>query len=176
MTKPLEQLQQLLADAPTLFLNCGGVLNVGHGVVDHNGVITLDSGRPLFEYAPYLVDVLAPYPQVQVVLTTSWLQTLGVEKTISLLPDQLCRRVVDTTLHTSPRLGEVKEGTAKTMTVLRHAAKHGLMKWLALDDEAWGVPREFEPHFLHTKSETALGVPEARKHLQEWLAVNGGPQ
>jgi hypothetical protein len=171
-----EQSQHSLAYKPTLYLNYGGVLNVGHGVVDHNGVITLDSGRPPFEYAPYLVDILAPWPQVQIILTTSWLRSLGDEKTVALLPDELRRRVVDTTLHTPPRFGEIKDGTGKTMCVIRHSKKRGLTKWLALDDEAWGVPPGFEQHFLHTKSETALGALEARKQLREWLAVNGGLQ
>ncbi|MFM0617008.1 HAD domain-containing protein [Paraburkholderia nemoris] len=174
MIKPVEQSQQLLAAAPTLYLNYGGVLNAGHGLLDANAVITLDSGRPPFEYAPCLVDVLAPWPQVQIIVTTSWLQTLGAEKTIELLPDELRRRVMGTTLGTPPRLGEIKDGTAKTMSVIRHAAKHGLTRWLALDDEAWGVPSDFEQHFLHTDSETALGAPEARKHLREWLEAEHG--
>jgi hypothetical protein len=173
---PVKQSQHSLVDVPTLYLNLGGVLNVGHGLLDEFGDITLDTCRPLLEYAPYLVDVLTPYPQVQIVLTTSWLHSLGTGKTIALLPDELRHRVAGTTLGTPPRLAEIKDGTAKTMTVIRHAAKNYMTTWLALDDEAWGVPREFEPHFLHTKSETALGAPEARKHLREWLAVNGGPR
>jgi hypothetical protein len=39
--------------------------------------------------------------------------------------------------------------------------------------EAYGVPAEYEHHFLHTKSELALGTPEARQQLEAWLAVNG---
>ncbi|MFM0499050.1 HAD domain-containing protein [Paraburkholderia caffeinilytica] len=169
MTKPLEQPQQLLADEPTLFLNYGGVLSVGHGLVDHNGVITLDSGRPLLEFAPYLLEVLAPWPRVQLVVTSSWLHTLGAERTIAALPDQLRLRVVGTTLGTPPRFGEIRDGTAKTMTAIRHAAKHGLTTWLVVDDEAWGVPPGFEQHFLHTDPATALGSPEALKQLREWL-------
>jgi hypothetical protein len=169
MTEPVEQPRPSLADKPTLYLSFGGVLNIGHGLVDDNGVVTLDSSRPLFEFASYLVDVLTPWPQVQVIVTTSWLQTLGAEKTIALLPGHLRSRVVGTTLHTPPRFGEVKDGTAKTMTAIRHAAKHCLTTWLVVDDEAWGVPPGFEQHFLRTDPETALGAPEARKRLGEWL-------
>ncbi|WP_035568775.1 HAD domain-containing protein [Caballeronia sordidicola] len=167
-----EQHDTLVSNAPTLYLSYGGVLNIGHGLVDNHGVVTLDSGRPTFEYAPYLADVLVPWSQVQIIVTTSWLQTLGAEKTIALLPDHLRCRVVGTTLGTPPRLGEIKDGTAKTMTVIRHAVKHGLTNWLALDDEAWGVPSDFEQHFLHTDSDTALGAPRARQQLREWLAAN----
>lgn len=161
--------------APTIYLSFGGVLNVGHGVLDQFGGVTLDTGRPLFEYAPYLIDVLAPYSQVQIVLTTSWLHSLGAGKTIALLPDELRQRVVGTTLNTPPRLSEIKDGTAKTMTAIRHAAKHGLTTWLVVDDEAWGVSPGFERHFLHTDPETALGSPEARKQLREWLETASKP-
>jgi hypothetical protein len=168
----VEQTAELVSDAPTLFLNYGGVLNVGHGLVDHNGVVTLDSGRPPFAYASYLVDILASWPRIQIIVTTSWLRTLGAEMTIGLLPVELRRRVVGTTLGTPPRLSEISNGSAKAMTVIRHAVKHGLTTWLALDDEAWGVPSDFEQHFLHTDPDTALGAPGARKQLREWLAAN----
>jgi hypothetical protein len=48
--------------------------------------------------------------------------------------------------------------------------------WLpppVLRAEAYVVPANCEHHFLHTKSEWALGVPEARQQLEAWLAVNG---
>ncbi|MFM0277730.1 HAD domain-containing protein [Paraburkholderia sediminicola] len=175
MIKPVEQSQQLLADAPALYLNYGGVLNAGHGLLDDNSVVTLDSGRPLFEYAPYLADALAPWPQVQIIVTTSWLRTLGSDRTIALLPDELRRRVVGTTLGTPPRFGEILDGTSKAMTPIRHAQKYGLTTWLALDDEAWGVPRGFEQHFLHTNSETGLGAQDARKQLRAWLEISCRP-
>ncbi|MFL9889343.1 HAD domain-containing protein [Paraburkholderia sp. RL17-383-BIF-A] len=175
MTIPVRHSQHLLADEPTLYLNFGGVLNVGHGLINEVGDIALDTGRRPFEFVPYLVDILAPYSQVQLVLTTSWLQSLGAGRTIALLPDHLRRKVVGTTLGTPPRLGEIKDGTAKTMSIMRHAAKHGVAKWLALDDDAWGVPPGFEEHFLHTDSETALGSPEARKQLREWLETASKP-
>lgn len=170
----MAQPQPSLPSTPTIYLNYGGVLNRGHGLLDEFGDITLDTGRPLLEYAPYLADILAPWSKVQIIVTTSWLQTLGPEKTIALLPDHLRCRVVGTTLGTPPRLGEIKDGTAKTMTVIRHAVKHGLTNWLALDDEAWGVPSDFEQHFLHTDSNAALGAPQARQQLREWLEATHG--
>ncbi|MGF6931200.1 hypothetical protein OKW41_000339 [Paraburkholderia sp. UCT70] len=166
------QSKHSLADVPTLYLNFGGVLNVGHGLLDDRGNIALDSGRTPFEFAPYLLDVLTPYPQVQIIVTTSWLQSLGAGKTIALLPKQLRRRVVGTTLHTPPRFGEIRGGTAKTMSVIRHAAKHGLTRWLALDDEAWGVPPDYEQQFFRTDPDTALGAPGARKQLRDWLDIS----
>jgi hypothetical protein len=161
-----------LAFAPTIYLNYGGVLNRGHGLLDEIGDITLDTCRPLLEYAPYLVGVLTPYPKVQIVLTTSWPRSLGAGKTIALLPDQLRLSVVGTTLGTPLRFGEIRDGKATAMTVIRRAARYGLTRWPMVDDDAWGVSSGFEQHFLHSGPETALGALEARKHLTMWLAAN----
>jgi hypothetical protein len=56
-------------NTPTLFLDFDGTLHVGHAVVDVDGQVSLESGRQLFEYAPLLVELLAPYPDVEIVLT-----------------------------------------------------------------------------------------------------------
>ena len=141
----------VVKDAPTLYVSFGGVLNIGHGLVDVHGEVTLDSGRMLFKYAPYLIDVLEPWPNIQLVLTTYWLRKLGPEKIIGLLPTELIRRVVGTTKDTPPRLGELRDGSARACIPIRHARKHGMSRWLALDDECWGIPVGFEHHFLRTE-------------------------
>ncbi|WP_408468074.1 HAD domain-containing protein [Paraburkholderia sp. RL17-380-BIE-A] len=146
--------------------------NRGHGLLDEFGDITLDACRPLHQYAPYLVGVLTPYPKVQIVLTTSWLHSLGAGETVALLPDQLRLSVVGTTLGTALRFREIRAGKANTMTVFCHAARYGLTRWLVVDNEAWGVFSGVEQHFLHSGPETGLGALEARKQLTEWLAAN----
>lgn len=72
-------------------------LHRGHAVLDAGGNVLLDSGQPLFEYAPLLAEMLEPYPDVQLVLTTSWLDTLPLDQVVSYLPAALARRVVGTT-------------------------------------------------------------------------------
>jgi hypothetical protein len=167
-----EQHNGSVSNAPTLFLNYGGVLNVGHDTVDESGIVTLDSDRALLEFAPYLIDILAPRPQIRIIVTTSWLQTLGAETTIALRPEQLRRRVFGTTLSTPPRLGEIKDGTAKTMLLIRHALKHGLLTWLALDNGGGAYLQNSSSIFAHRfgistrlaeRSQTATRV--ARKRL-----------
>jgi hypothetical protein len=48
--------------APTFFVDYDGTLHIGHALIDASGLVTLDSGRPLFEYVPLLVEMLKPYP------------------------------------------------------------------------------------------------------------------
>jgi hypothetical protein len=172
MPDATKQVRNPRVDAPTLYLNFGGVLNVGHGLVGDDGIVTLDSGREPFEHAPILINLLASLPTIQIVLTTSWLQMLGAERTTELLPDELRRRVVGTTRETPPRLAELRDGSAKAWVPIRHARKHAIRRWLALDDEAWGIPSGFEHHFLWTSSETGLGALNVQRSLQLWLSAN----
>ncbi|MGF6837900.1 hypothetical protein QF001_001767 [Paraburkholderia youngii] len=158
--------------APTLYIGYGGVLNIGEGLVDQDGNITLDSGRRTFEFAPYLADVLMPYPDVQLILTTAWTATLGELQTAALLPVELAARVVGTTLHHPPRMGEVRAGIGRTMSILRHVEACGIETWLAVGDDLYGIPSGREAHFLRVPSHTALGTPSIRYALREWLAAN----
>ncbi|MGF6858503.1 hypothetical protein [Paraburkholderia sp. CI3] len=46
---------------PTLFVDFDGTLHVGHAYIDEQDRVTLDTGRTLLEFAPLLVELLAPY-------------------------------------------------------------------------------------------------------------------
>lgn len=57
--------------------------------------------------------MLKPYPTVEIVFTTSWLQTLPVDAVISYLPPELALRVVDTTKDIRPRLSYEQSGAGR---------------------------------------------------------------
>lgn len=99
------------ADAPTLYLDLDGTLHAGCAVMDEGRSMSLDSGRELFEFAPILVELLAPYPQVQIVLTTSWIRHIARNGVVLRLPDALRYRVVDDTSHIRSRMSEIQDGT-----------------------------------------------------------------
>src|SRR6202008_2429521 len=104
--------------------------HVGHAVVDMQGNVSLDSGRPMFEYATLLIDLLEPYPDVQIVLTTSWLETLDPETVVAHLPEALASRVVDTTQGIKPRLSHILDGSARTYVVTTYALGKKLSCWM----------------------------------------------
>lgn len=149
-------------NVPTVYISYGGVLHVGEGLIDNAGTITLDSGSRPFEFAAYLADLLAPYPNVQIILTTASVATLGEARTAALLPPELSARVVGTTLLYPPRMGEVRSGTGRTMSILRHAAACGIKTWLAVGDDLYGIPVGEERHFLH--------VPPGTRTRRGWCS------
>jgi len=160
---------------PTLFVDYDGTLHGGHALIDMNGQITLDSGRPLFEFAPLLVEMLEPYPSVEIVLTTSWLQRMPTETVISYLPPELARRVVDTTKSIKPRLSFVLNGSERTYVIASYAYGHSLKNWLAIDDTVYGAadfgrkPGELLKHFLLLDSTRGISAEYAQQRIREWL-------
>lgn len=161
---------------PTLFLSFDGALHIGHGVM-HDGVVSLDSGRAAFEFAPLLVELLRPYPQVEIVLTTGWLQSITVDEVIYCLPPDLASRVVGTTRDFKPRLSYVQSGAGRTDVIVSYAYAKRLKNWLAIDDEAFGAykfgyePGAFVDHFLLLNPERGISDIPAQENIRRWLEL-----
>src|SRR5471032_2559117 len=134
-----QPIQNQSRTTPTLFLDFDGTLHAGHALLDADGQVTLESGGPLFEYAPLLVEMLEPYPAVEIVVTTSWLEVMPTETVISYLPPELARRVVDTTRGRVARFSHMKDGSGRTDIIVRYAYGKRLKHWLAIDDSVYGA-------------------------------------
>jgi len=161
---------------PTLFVDYDGTLHAGHAYIDASGQITLDSGRPPFEYVPLLVEMLEPYPTVEIVLTTFWLRALHTSQVVSYLPQELARRVVDTTGEIKARFSYVLNGAEKTDIITSYAYGKRLKNWLAIDDSVHGAyhfglkPGELLPNFLLLDSVRGISDEHAQMRIREWLA------
>lgn len=161
--------------APTLFVDYDGTLHRGRALLDTDGQVTLESGRPLLEYAPLLVEMLDPYPAVQIVLTTSWLQTLPTEKVVSYLPLDLARRVVDTTRDRKARFSYMQNGSGRTDIIACYALGKRLKNWLAIDDSVYGAyhfgrePGELVKNFVLLDSTRGINDDVAQQRIREWL-------
>ncbi|ABO57333.1 helix-turn-helix transcriptional regulator [Burkholderia cenocepacia] len=157
---------------PTLFLDYDGTLHAGHAYIDDGGQITLDSGRPVLEFAPILTEILRPYPAVKIVLTTSWLQRLSTERVIAYLPPDLARRVVGTTRDMKPRFSYLRSGSGKTDVIASYAQGKGLRNWLALDDSVFDAHlfgRELVSNFVLLDSALGISDEKALERLRRWL-------
>ncbi|WP_432260835.1 HAD domain-containing protein [Cupriavidus sp. TMH.W2] len=160
---------------PTLFLNFDGTLHAGHALIAEDGQIILDSDRPLFEFAPLLVEMLRPHPSVQIVLTTPWLQTLPLERVIAHLPPELAKRVVGTIRNFRPSLSYLQSGIDRTYNIGSYACGKRLENWIALDDAVYGVfkfggdPGKLMQHFILLDSERGISEEGAQQRFREWL-------
>jgi len=168
---------QLVLDntTPTLFVDFDGTLHVGNAYIDDAGEISLDTGRPLLEFAPLLVDLLAPYPKVEIVLTTSWVRRLPEERVIAYMPPELRPRVVGTTSSIKPRRSYVLDGTERTDVIRSYAYGKRLKHWLAIDDAVFGAerfgrePGELTDHFLLLDPTRGISDEAALERIRDWL-------
>lgn len=160
---------------PTLFVDFDGTLHVGNGYIDENEEISLDTGRPLLEFAPLLVELLEPYPDVEMVLTTSWARRLPQERVVAYLPSELRPRVVGTTSNIKPRRSYVLDGTERTHVITSYVYGKRLKHWLAVDDAVFSAerfgrdPGELVDHFLLLDATRGINDETALKRIREWL-------
>jgi len=126
--------ERLLGKGVVLFLDLDGPCHPqGASRIDDQGMVT---GEGLFRWWPQLKTVLDDYPDVQVVVHSSWGRLFGPLPFLKpLLPADLARRVVDITSMDEPRRGHAVQEWVDS-----HAAELGA--YVVLDDQA----DSFAPH------------------------------
>jgi len=133
------------------------------------------SGYTLFQHAPLLEKLLEPYPDIKIVLSTSWLRRYGYSATAKRLPQNLRARVIGATFHSRMDEGyfaDLPRGQQVFDDVLRRKPS----AWLALDDNAEGWPDECLENFVRTHEEDGIGDPDTNARLVErlrWLGSAG---
>ena len=79
----------------------------------------------LFCWLPILADLLAPYPDVRIIVSSDWARLFDDEALAKLL-GPLCARFAG--------IVEVR-GQGRRLDIERDVAKRGLTRWIALDDD-----------------------------------------
>ena len=166
-----------------LFLDFDGVLHP-HEVYMYQGQgIVLKAGpeHRLFEHAELLASLLEPFPEVHLVLSTSWCSTLRrFDAVKSYLPEALQRRVMGATWH-SAKARYYWGSLTRYEQINEYVNRHQVGNWLAIDDDDDSWPENQRDVLVHTDEWQGLGVPETQQELQEKLlrlrerqAVSGG--
>lgn len=157
-----------------LFLDYDGVLHADDVYRTKQG-IALRSAGTLFEHAEILAVVLAPHPEAQIVLSTSWVRELGFSKAKKRLPPSLQNRVIGATYHS---LYEQEDTLipwgmlTRYEQIARHVLRHNIADWLALDNDNEGWSEDQAHRLVHTDDNLGLGEVAAQQRLSlalEWL-------
>mgnify|MGYP000866005943 CR=1 FL=1 len=115
--------------------------------------------RPLFEHLPLLEQLLKPYPQLRIILATSWVREFGYEYALEQLTSSLRERVIGAT--PNPAL-------ARYYCIQIDAEERGVTKWLALDDDLNMWP-ESEMARVVAPTDRLLGL--AQPGIEEQLSA-----
>ena len=122
----------------------------------------------LFQHAPLLEALLEPYPDVRIVLSTSWVRAIGYSRAVKRLPPGLQTRVIGATYHSKMHeraFAMLPRGVQVLDDVERRAPKD----WLALDDDGSGWAKEHEHRLVLTDERLGLGAPSAADALSSKL-------
>lgn len=129
-------------------------------------------GHTFFENAHLLENLLTPYPDVLIVLSTSWVPSLGYSRAASRLPPGLRARVVGATFHTRMNRNFFNFLT-RAHQVLDDVDRRQPGVWVAVDD-ALGWPKESLPNFVPSDPIAGIADPEVTKDLVAKLQLHFG--
>jgi hypothetical protein len=134
----------------------------------------LAPGRSLFEWTHYLIEALDPYPNAQLVLSSSWCRKPGYGETMKRLPATLQARFIGGTFHRRVHGADAWSlsqflALSRGQQVLQDVRRRAPGEWLALDDndEAW-LPEHLH-NLVKCDGDTGLSSPSVRVELKEKL-------
>ena len=173
-----------MSDMPICILDFDGVLH--HDDVYYKrgvGIHMRAEGHTLFEWAPILIKLLDPRPDVRIVLSTSWVRARSFEFAKSVLPDALRARVVGSTFHNREFEKSAHDfmASGKAMTafdymtrgkqVENYVGRRGLRRWFAIDNDVDGWPKWCEDRLVKTEDDTGISDPEVQDRLRSILVA-----
>ncbi|WP_230963419.1 HAD domain-containing protein [Burkholderia stagnalis] len=141
-----------------LFLDYDGVLHRGDTYVTPHGVVSSAPNTiELFEFAPALLELLAPHPQIEIVLSTDWCFRFGLERARDSLPlGGLRQRVTGATYEAAFEDSTLWPSHQRGVQILRYVRRHNILSWLAADDRRDGFQGYYD-QLVHCQTESGLG-------------------
>lgn len=160
-----------------LYLDFDGVLH-HENVWWHarRGVYMKTPGYQLFEHVPLLEEALLPFPEVKIVLSTSWVRYRRFSGSTKRLSPALRERVIGATFHS--RMNRTGfESLPRGIQVLNDVARRRPRFWVALDDDLDNWVPEYRDYLIHCDSELGISAPgvldELKQRLSHFHAVSG---
>lgn len=152
--------------------------------LDYDGVLHPDSvywarGRgvylkdapehELFEHGEILESILATFPDVKIVLSTSWVPALSFSRAKKRLPSGLQARVIGATFHSQymHRSGFLMLG--RGVQVCDDVLRRRPTAWAAIDDADEGWPDAHRHRLVLTDSKLGLGDEGKQQELIQIL-------
>ncbi|SIT36596.1 conserved hypothetical protein [Paraburkholderia ribeironis] len=173
MNRKVDSIGKTERNRQVLFLDFDGVLHRFGAVRTRRGIVSISPAVQLFEFAPILVECLAPHDRLEIVLSTSWVYLLGYQRAKNALPGALSERVVGATYHSKYFDSDMWASKARGTQILRYVLTHRLTRWLAIDDEIVGFGEHLS-HVVRCDENSGLGDVSTQTLLRTRLAEQFG--
>lgn len=168
-------LSNRVVPSQVLYLDFDGVLHHSSVFRSPRRGIHIDSrvapGRYLFEWTDHLVRAVQPYPELAIVLSTSWVRVLGYTGARDYLPPTLASRVIGATFHRRYHRGDYVSGMSqhwpeRGFEVMRDVSRRQPWQWVAVDDTDEGWPDSHRDRVVLCDPNTGLGDAGTRARLE----------
>jgi hypothetical protein len=125
--------------------------------------------RHLFEWAHILEELLAPYPTVKLVLSTSWVRARSFEYAKNQLSSSLQLRVIGATFLASEMQKVEYDMMSRGYQVLADVSRRNPSAWLAIDNDDKGWPAHCRDNLVKTEDRTGLSDTNVQNAISEML-------
>jgi len=164
-----------------IFLDLDGVLHPDAVYKFRNKPLELRAEGALMMHAPLLEDILDeydPHSHIKIILSSSWVRSLGFSKTLKKMTPGLRSRVKGATWHSSMKKSDGRpysratdrfNGVPRWQQIVWYVNRHAVQNWIAIDDlhsggETW--PDNLRDHLILTDSDKGFGCQYVQAELK----------
>jgi hypothetical protein len=123
----------------------------------------------LFQHAPLLEQLLAPHPEIKIVLSTSWVRVYSCTKAAKQLPPSLRARVIGATFHSAMDEHQFTQAP-RGMQVWGDVVRRRPKDWIALDDDDLHWPKWCLDKYVKTNAHEGISDPLVFAEIERKLA------
>lgn len=134
------------------------------------GIYIKTPGRTLFEWMPILEELLMPYQEVKIVLSTSWVRVKNFEFAKKHLSPALQTRVVGATYHRREMRGKGFELLPRGVQVWSDVVRRKPTNWFAIDNDDINWPVWCRDKLVKTEDRFGLSDPAVQLAVRAMLA------
>ncbi|MBZ2206260.1 HAD domain-containing protein [Massilia soli] len=133
------------------------------------GIHIRQPGRTLFEWMPVLEKLLLPYPDVRIVLSTSWVRVKSFEFAKRELSPALQARVVGATYHNREIQKFDFDNMSRGAQVLADVHRRDPASWFAIDNDGLGWPDAHKDKLVLTDDRTGISDRTVQENIRKML-------
>lgn len=154
------------------YLDYDGVLHQESVLLRRGRIFVAMPGHCLFEWEGILCELLKPYPDVKIVLSTPWVRWSSFSYAKRCLNPALQARVVGATFHRRWMVAEEFAELSRGMQILGDVLRRKPSDWFAIDDDGFDWPAWCRNKLVLTQQQIGLNdlsvQRDIRRRLKRW--------
>jgi hypothetical protein len=158
------------------YLDFDGVLHDDEVYFDpRRGVYMGTPVRTLFEWAHILDALLMPYPEVKIVLSTSWVRVKSFSFAKKSLPIGLQERTIGATYHRREMIDSAFDQMSRGQNIWADVLRRKAFRWYAIDNDDSAWPEQCRSNLILTDDRTGINELAVQQQIRDRLAQLSEP-